>query len=312
MKQSVFYLIDFHGASKIIFLLYCLVVPAFRADMIFSETGGHAGLSAYLAFKFGLNNAAHAEDLQSIIRRFQYQHSELFQIWTARLSPEAKLIGDRLIIGHDLDLGEITRILNDNAMSSFRADRVFEELQFTGIALRDGEKLSLVNQMYANVARNYIVKQAGTESERPVWVMLEELELNLRRLVRTRFEERWPGNVDTRIAACLGEASWARIRDGESKYRATYHVASKTQQLNTLDFTYLGQLGQLITWNAAWDMFKPMFRDKRELEDMLRDISQVRNDSAHFRSVPKRELDRCRIRCEDLLTIVEKQISPIL
>lgn len=279
-----------------------------RADMIFYETGGHAGLSAYLAFKLGFSTNGSAESLKSIVRNFQAQHSELFQIWTARFSPEAKLITDRLIIENDLELHEITRILNDNAMSSFRVDRVFEELQFTGVALRNGDRLCSVNRMYANVARNYVVKQAQNENERPVWALLEELELNLRRLVRLRFEERWPESVENQFARCLGEETWRKILENQSKYEESYPRSGKDAKLGILDFAYLAQLGQLMMWRTAWDMFKHMFRDKREFDDMLCDIYPVRNDSAHFRSVPKKELDRCRIRCEDLLTIVEKEI----
>jgi len=278
-----------------------------RAAMILSQTGGHAGLSAYLALALESSTTPGIESMEAIVNGFQSKHSELFQIWTARLSPEARLITERLIVASALELEEITRILDNHGKSPFRADRVFEELQFTGIVVRKGDALVLVNQMYANVARNYIVKQIATESERPVWALLEELELNLRRLIRTRFDERWPGRTNIQIAACLGEESWNRILENKRRYEATYQGRAKNEELSTLDFTYLGQLGQLITWKQAWEMFKQMFRDKRELDDMLRDITPVRNDSAHFRSVPKKDLDRCRMRCEDLLTIVEKE-----
>jgi hypothetical protein len=73
-----------------------------------------------------------------------------------------------------------------------------------------------------------------------------------------------------------------------------------------LNFTYLGQLGQLMVWNKSWDLFSDLFRDKRELEDVIRDIVPVRNDSAHFSSVPEHELIRCRVRCVDLMTILER------
>ena len=69
---------------------------------------------------------------------------------------------------------------------------------------------------------------------------------------------------------------------------------------------HLGQLGQMMMWNKAWDLFEHLFRDKREFEDMIRDILPVRNDTAHFRAVPEQELDRCRFRCTDLVTILER------
>jgi hypothetical protein len=57
--------------------------------------------------------------------------------------------------------------------------------------------------------------------------------------------------------------------------------------------------------NNAWDMFKPVFRDKRELEDMARAITKVRNEAAHFRHVPEEDLMRCRVAAQDLLRILE-------
>ena len=73
-----------------------------------------------------------------------------------------------------------------------------------------------------------------------------------------------------------------------------------------LNYVYLGQLSQLMVVREAWDMFSNLFRDKRELEDMIADIMPVRNDSAHFRTVPERELLRCKLRCEDLLHILNE------
>jgi hypothetical protein len=67
-----------------------------------------------------------------------------------------------------------------------------------------------------------------------------------------------------------------------------------------LQFTYLGQLVQLIASNDAWGLFKSMFRDRRELEDLVRRISPVRNDAAHFRAVPVAVLRGCQVACDEL------------
>jgi hypothetical protein len=61
-----------------------------------------------------------------------------------------------------------------------------------------------------------------------------------------------------------------------------------------------------MTSNQAWELFKEGFRDKRELEDLIRPISTVRNDVAHFRSVPAKELERCRMAIDDLRVKVER------
>jgi hypothetical protein len=93
--------------------------------------------------------------------------------------------------------------------------------------------------------------------------------------------------------------------DRKRRRAESYKLAVDTSDL--LDFAYLGQLGQLMLSRKAWSLFGPMFRDKRELEDMMRDVAPVRNDSAHFRSVPPLELARCRVRCEDLIAIIDAQ-----
>jgi hypothetical protein len=50
----------------------------------------------------------------------------------------------------------------------------------------------------------------------------------------------------------------------------------------------------------AWQLYRGAFDDKRQLEDFARAIIPVRNDGAHFRSVPPMELQRCRIAVADL------------
>lgn len=56
----------------------------------------------------------------------------------------------------------------------------------------------------------------------------------------------------------------------------------------------------------AWKLFQPAFRDKRELDDLLKCVIPVRNDLAHFRRVPAKELDRCRLAADDLLGATAK------
>jgi len=63
-----------------------------------------------------------------------------------------------------------------------------------------------------------------------------------------------------------------------------------------LQFVYLGQVVQLMVVNEAWDMI--------ELEDLIRKISPVRNDAAHFRIVPIKQLRSCQAACEELKTLL--------
>jgi hypothetical protein len=159
--------------------------------------------------------------------------------------------------------------------------------------------------MYSGVAERYLPAESGTEQERPVWELIEQVEITLRRIVRERFDSQWGrGKADAMMRRALGDESWSRVLDNQAKGVGAYRYSRDDVQGDVLDFTYIGQLGTLITWGTSWALFKDLFRDKRELEDMLSDIAPVRNDRAHFRSVPHRELDRCRLRCDDLLAIL--------
>jgi len=140
-----------------------------------------------------------------------------------------------------------------------------------------------------------------------VWPLVEQTEIGLRRLVRVGFDSRWKQQANDHIRRAIGEVAWATVVGNHDKYAKSYPRSHQTVEVDeVLNFTYLGQLVQMVVWKGSWDLFKHLFRDKRELEDMIRDIVPVRNDSSHFRSVPEHELNRCRVRCVDLLTILER------
>src|SRR5207248_1514681 len=96
------------------------------------------------------------------------------------------------------------------------------------------------------------------------------------------------------------------------KSARSYRYTSHTPDGDLLHFAYFGQLSQLMLSNKAWDMFKPMFRDKRELEDITAEIIPVRNDTAHFRSLPSREAERCRLRCQDLVSVLQRHYPALV
>ena len=58
--------------------------------------------------------------------------------------------------------------------------------------------------------------------------------------------------------------------------------------------------------SESWELFRAPFKDKRHLEEMIAAITPVRNDRAHFRQVPAKELQRCQIACDDLLALLSK------
>jgi hypothetical protein len=140
----------------------------------------------------------------------------------------------------------------------------------------------------------------GTGDEQSLWRQIESLELSLRRLVREKYRARWGDGVEGRMKTNLGDGAWAGIERNRVNYRSRYRSDEMGADLDALDFCYLGQLLQLMTVGDAWDMFRAPFRDRRELEDFVGAIMPVRNDSAHFRSVPRMETDRCRLAIQDL------------
>ncbi len=146
----------------------------------------------------------------------------------------------------------------------------------------------------------------GTAAEQATWTGIQALETTLRTLVRSKYRQRWAGSADTRFRKLLGEQAWSTIERNRDKYLAQYRTSPPNGDLEILDFCYLGQLAQLMTANAAWDLFRTPFRDRRELEDLIRTIVPVRNDAAHFRSVPQRELERCRLAIDDLTRLISQ------
>jgi hypothetical protein len=138
----------------------------------------------------------------------------------------------------------------------------------------------------------------GSAEEQAAWKMIEAIELDLRTLVRRKYLEKWGDAADLKMQQVLGDEAWQTIQRNRASYVAKYGDGSKHDPV--LDFAYLGQLSQLIMANQAWELFRSGFGDKRQLEDLCKAIVPVRNDRAHFRSVPEHELLRCRLAVTDL------------
>lgn len=146
----------------------------------------------------------------------------------------------------------------------------------------------------------------ASPEERQVWPLVQTVEQRLRAIVRVKYEAEWGAGADARIAATLGTDAVATIQKNRAKHLSVYGDAIDPATADLLDYCYLGQLGQLMSANHAWKLFKPAFRDVRELEDLLKCVIPVRNDLAHFRRVPAKELDRCRVAADDLLSATAK------
>lgn len=144
----------------------------------------------------------------------------------------------------------------------------------------------------------------GRPDEVAVWRLIETTERTLRKLVLDKYTKKWAERGESMMRQVLGEDAWTVVQRTRERHPAQYPRSSEREPRGVLEFCYLGQLIQLMTSNQAWELFKEPFRDKRELEDLIRPITAVRNDVAHFRSVPARELERCRMAIDDLNVIV--------
>lgn len=149
------------------------------------------------------------------------------------------------------------------------------------------------------------IPQDGSAEEQAVWRDISALERELRAVIRGKYSERWGDSADARIHNLLGTDGIETVNRNRAKYLKQYKFSDALHGDEILDFLYLGQLRQLMTAGDAWALFTPAFRDKRQLEDLTGAIIPVRNDAAHFRSVPPNELDRCRIAVGDLRSLLK-------
>jgi hypothetical protein len=140
--------------------------------------------------------------------------------------------------------------------------------------------------------------------EKRAWELIEELELELRRLVRRIAETKWGAAAETKISKLLNEQEQADLDRYRSKHLASYPLSHERPASYILDYFYLGQLVSVLLTNELWGDVKPLFKEKDQLQRTAGAISKVRNDRAHFRPVPEKELQRCVIACDDLLTVI--------
>ena len=146
----------------------------------------------------------------------------------------------------------------------------------------------------------------GTKGEQEVWLSIANLEKRLRTIVMKSYSDRWGAKAEVKIREFLGEAQSLVINKNREKGEKKYPLADKTSPpRNVLDYAYLGQLSNLMQTKHAWEMFREPFKDKRHLADLMNAIVPVRNDTAHFRSVPEKELMRCRVALSDLGVLLD-------
>jgi hypothetical protein len=209
-----------------------------------------------------------------------------------------------------LNLNDAVISLKQSALDEFKADRAIEELVFTGLVEYKEKTIKPINQVYWDYIINFIPAMPVTDdAEMFIFKMIKNSELSLRRIVQMKYEGRWHNEWQERILKSLSNDEKAKFEWTKQNVNKQYPLSPRPETLGLLDYFYLGQLLNFMLLNIAWDMFTHMFRDKRALEDIRKAIAPVRNDIAHFRNVPPKELERCRIACDDLLVILEKEFD---
>ena len=278
------------------------------SEIIYKYVGGQAGLSCRLTEQMAQYSNFNdiILNIDSILSIVTQNHKGLLRLWALSLSEEARIVAEILSKRNKLSLGEVSQNLKNNGKDYFLADRVCEELQYTGIIRINNGTIQISNLIYWNYFKDFSFNEDGSEGEKTVWTMIEKTELSLRDLIKQKYSDLWKEEAETVMRKILGEKSWRKIKSNLNQSQKKYPYSKEKISKNIIDCMYFAQLITLMVNRQAWSLFSKMFRDKRQLEDFSSAITPVRNDKAHFSRVPLKELDRCRIACDDLLVIIEK------
>lgn len=279
----------------------------FIASELIEISGGHAGLTARLLERTFSDQTKLEPKIWA--PEIAGDSETLFENWILSMSTEARDFVSNFAETRATSIQMLAARLDARGFNKFLTRRVFEEYEYTGIAQRVGDELIAINSLFWNYIKIVAIDEPQSVAKEGVWSLIEETELALRQLVLSRFISKFGNSAYDRMQKILGDKAWDQVNATLEKSKTQYPYARQSSQRDLMSCMYLGQLGALMTNGATWEMFKTSFRDKRELEDKLAYITPVRNDRAHFSLVPEKELDRCRIACDDLLAIAERELD---
>lgn len=275
---------------------------------LFDRTGGHAGLGSRFIERCVGRSLTDATGLQELSIEVEGESRRLFEHWMAHFSGGGRVILEWFAV-HQIGLGrrEIAQLLEDNGMDRFGAERIWHELQYVGVCNVDGKgRLTKCNDLFWRYYGEFDLGElAGTTDEALVWELIKETEILLRKLVFKKYYDEWSERGVMMMSRTL-KGEWEEIKGRQLK---TVFPFSPEHQRPLMDCMYLGQLGTLIETNQAWNLFKELFGEKHEFQRRLKEISPVRSHVAHFATVPPKELQRCRIACDDLLVILRQVVG---
>jgi hypothetical protein len=274
---------------------------AIVVNWIYKSTGGHAGLSVRLAEEV-FDNAASPEEA---VTRCREREAHVLRIWALSFSEEARAVHDAMIERESLSALEVAQVLNEKGLDRLLAYSAIEELRFTGVAQRTGDGLTRANDLFWGHSQKLCCDSSVSTAECDIWRVIEKTELGLRDLVQSVYSGLVPESYEAMIRDVLGAQSCALADKLMMKSKRAYRLSPEREGRQLLECLYLDDLKRLIVASQAWGEIGHVFRDKRQLEDLFAAIAPVRNDRAHFAKVPKKELERCGIACDDLLVLIE-------
>ena len=276
---------------------------------LYIDTGGHPGLT--LKFTVELLSFSRLESANySLAREATVQNcDELLRLWMQSLSFEARAIQNILLKEEEIVYGDAVKILASKSLDYWKVDRAIKELIFVGIAEATDRGCRRCNRIYWDYYAKICPDLNEPDAPDKINLLVRDAELSLRGLIRIRYNAAWPNALETRVKKVIGEVAWKRVGQIRAKSLLNYPYAQKSQARELLSCLYIGQLVDLMLHADAWPHFRHMFKDKRQLEDLRGSIAPVRNDIAHFVSIPPKEIQRCSIACDDLLFIIDKELS---
>lgn len=281
------------------------------ARFIWESSGGQAGLTAKLLEELARISPPQvtAEILLGAEATVLHDNRGLLENWSLALTPRARVMAQNFCENDQISLVAIAPFLRDAKLEPLLAPRVVEELQYMGMADDLDGVLVRRNNIFWNYYERLNVDAAIPSAAQDVWMLIETTELSMRELIKKRYEAAYKERAEKVMSTVLGNKAWAEIQETKAKSKNKYKYSPEAVERDTMSCMYFGHLKDLMIHGQGWPHFKHMFRDKRELEDKVSAITPVRNDRAHFSDVPAKELDRCRIACDDLSVIVDRELE---
>jgi hypothetical protein len=115
---------------------------------VFPITGGHAGLSWLLLNRLALEANGGEHGAEGTVAEFCSAKQELMRSWYGRLSPEAKSLVAVLAAGGSVSRPSAASALREAGYEPALNIRAFNELTFTGMAVRDGANLKKAGRIF--------------------------------------------------------------------------------------------------------------------------------------------------------------------